>query len=67
MPINSYKCDKCNHEFDKLQKLSDERLTTCPECKEESLRYTYNPVGAIYNATGFYSTSNGVKKGNWMD
>lgn len=37
MPTYSYKCDSCEHQFDIIQKMSDDKLTTCPECEKESL------------------------------
>lgn len=39
MPIYQYQCDECDHDFEKIQKFSDEPLTECPACgKEESLK-----------------------------
>ena len=35
MPIYEYKCQKCNYEFEQLQKFSDSPLTQCPRCKGE--------------------------------
>jgi putative FmdB family regulatory protein len=38
MPLYEYGCQKCGHKFEKLQKFSDDPLTECPECHEESLQ-----------------------------
>lgn len=32
MPIYAFRCSACNHEFDRLQKLSDSDPDTCPAC-----------------------------------
>jgi putative FmdB family regulatory protein len=32
-----YACEKCQHEFDEFQHMSDEPLTDCPECGEIAL------------------------------
>jgi putative FmdB family regulatory protein len=32
MPIYEYRCTKCHHEFEAMQKFSDEPLSTCPDC-----------------------------------
>ena len=32
MPIYAFRCSVCNHEFDRLQKLSDPDPATCPDC-----------------------------------
>lgn len=39
MPIYVYKCDKCNHNFEKLLSISNRKLPEtepCPECKDEN-------------------------------
>jgi putative FmdB family regulatory protein len=38
MPIYEYKCQECGHQFEKIQKFSDEPLTTCPNCWFKSLK-----------------------------
>ncbi|MBB1473799.1 zinc ribbon domain-containing protein [Luteimonas sp. MC1782] len=32
MPIYAYRCAQCEHDFDRLQKLSDPDPDACPEC-----------------------------------
>lgn len=32
MPIYAYRCAQCEHDFDRLQKLSDPDPDVCPEC-----------------------------------
>lgn len=32
MPIYEYKCLKCNHEFEVMQKFSDAAVSQCPNC-----------------------------------
>lgn len=32
MPIYAYRCAACDHDFDRLQKLSDPDPDTCPAC-----------------------------------
>lgn len=36
MPIYQYKCSKCGHEEDLLQKMSDEPVVVCPSCKKKT-------------------------------
>ena len=36
MPIYAYRCSSCGFEKDVLQKISDDPLTACPECHQES-------------------------------
>jgi len=38
MATYTYRCDKCGHEFDAVQRMSDDPLKKCPKCEEESLK-----------------------------
>ena len=38
MPTYSYRCESCGHEFDRIQKISDNPLRECPKCKKEELK-----------------------------
>ena len=33
MPIYEYLCQRCGHQLEVMQKMSDKPLTKCPECK----------------------------------
>lgn len=56
MPIYEYSCDQCGHHLEKIQKMSDAHLTTCPECGNESLRRLIS-VGAFQlKGNGWYET-----------
>ncbi len=54
MPTYAYACSACEHAFDVRQSFSDEALTTCPECEQESLRKVFSPVGVVFKGSGFY-------------
>ncbi len=32
MPIYEYKCKKCGHRFERIQKFSDPHIKKCPDC-----------------------------------
>lgn len=32
MPIYEYQCQKCQHKFEEIQKVSDPHVATCPQC-----------------------------------
>ena len=53
MPLYTYQCSKetCHHVIDKIQKISDEPLKECPECKEQTLVKQVSG-GAIIKMTG---------------
>jgi putative FmdB family regulatory protein len=56
MPIYSYRCENCGIQIDRQQRFSDPALTICPECGEEALRKTFQPVGIVFKGSGFYAT-----------
>jgi putative FmdB family regulatory protein len=57
MPIYLYQCDSCGVRFERLQRMSDEPLSDCPECDGEVHR-VIQPVGIIFKGSGFYITDN---------
>lgn len=38
MPTYEYQCDKCSHNFDKVQSFKDKPLKKCPACKKLALK-----------------------------
>ena len=55
MPIYSYKCTSCDHEFDLKQGFDADPTQECPVCQSSSRRL-FHPVGVIYKGSGFYTT-----------
>ena len=64
MPIYEYRCNNCGHEFDTLQKVSDEPLKVCPECNEPQLVKKVSAAGFRLKGGGWYETDfkSGKKK-----
>ncbi|MEE9432573.1 MAG: FmdB family zinc ribbon protein [Melioribacteraceae bacterium] len=56
MPTYDYECLKCNHTFEEFQKMSDDVLTKCPECKGKLKRLIGAGLGPIFKGSGFYQT-----------
>lgn len=68
MPNYDYKCESCGHIFEVFQKMSDPKLTNCPqEGCDGSVRRLLGTGGAvIFKGSGFYQTdyrSESYKKG----
>jgi putative FmdB family regulatory protein len=55
MPTYEYLCQSCSHRFETWQKMTDEPLTTCPECGAHIRRVLY-PAGIVFKGAGFYKT-----------
>ncbi len=53
MPLYEYRCTKCGHSFDKIQKFSDEPETVCPQCGGELERPLSAPAFK-FKGGGFY-------------
>ncbi len=56
MPIYEYQCEKCGHQMEKLQKMSDDPLKECPECEEPALRKLVSAAAFKLKGTGWYET-----------
>ena len=56
MPTYEYRCKSCDHGFDIVQSFSDDALTTCPECGQETLKKVFGNVGIAFKGSGFYKT-----------
>ena len=55
MPTYGYRCGTCGHEFEIVQKISDEPLKTCPKCQGKLSKMLY-PAGVIFKGSGYYTT-----------
>lgn len=63
MPLYTYRCNNCNHEFEARQRMSDDPLTDCPVC-EGDVRRVVSSVGVVFKGSGFYVTDNRGKAKN---
>lgn len=55
MPIYGYRCSSCGHQFEILQRVSDEPHKVCPKCQGKLTKIVY-PAGMIFKGSGFYTT-----------
>ena len=56
MPFYEYRCDSCSHDFEVLQKISDEPLKQCPACEKLGLRKLISAAGFRLKGDGWYET-----------
>jgi putative FmdB family regulatory protein len=56
MPIYEYRCNACEYELEKLQKMSDEPLTDCPACGQSELKRLISAAGFRLKGGGWYET-----------
>jgi len=56
MPIYEYRCDKCGHQQEFLQKVSDAPLTVCTKCGAPSFSKMVTAAGFQLKGSGWYAT-----------
>ncbi|RBP53244.1 FmdB family zinc ribbon protein [Arenicella xantha] len=56
MPIYLYRCADCGHSLEALQKMSDAKLTDCPECQAPALQKQITAAAFKLKGTGWYET-----------
>jgi putative FmdB family regulatory protein len=57
MPTYDYKCQACDHEFEKFQPITSSAIRKCPECgKLKVKRLLGTGGGIIFKGSGFYQT-----------
>lgn len=56
MPIYEYKCDKCGHEYELMQKISDAPITECEKCHQDAAKRLVSAAGFQLKGTGWYAT-----------
>lgn len=56
MPTYGYRCPSCGHEYDKIQKISDDTRAKCPECGKRGERLISGGIGVVFKGSGFYET-----------
>jgi putative FmdB family regulatory protein len=55
MPIYEYLCEKCGHEFEREQRISDEPIRTCPECRARKVKRLISQTSFVLKGSGWYS------------
>jgi putative FmdB family regulatory protein len=54
VPTYGYRCEN-GHEFDLVQRMSDEPVAECPSCGTRGRRLFF-PAGIVFKGSGFYKT-----------
>ena len=63
MPIYEYKCKKCHHRFEKIQKFSDPLVKKCPDCGGPVEQVLSAPA-VQFKGSGWYVTDYAKKSGS---
>ena len=67
MPTYDYECDACGHTWEMFQRIVEDAIKKCPECKKKKARRLFGTGSAVmFKGSGFYETdyrSDSYKKG----
>ena len=55
MPIYEYECEKCSHEFEREQRITDDPVKTCPKCKARRVKKLISRTSFVLKGGGWYS------------
>jgi putative FmdB family regulatory protein len=55
MPIYEYLCDKCGHEFEREQRMTDAPVKTCPSCKGRKVTKLISRSSFVLKGGGWYA------------
>jgi len=58
MPTYEYVCQDCSHNFEEFQKMSDEPIEVCPECKGAVVRKIGTGSGFVFKDSSVNYNSN---------
>ncbi|WP_349655809.1 zinc ribbon domain-containing protein [Xanthomonas sp. 10-10] len=67
MPIYAFQCTACDHQFDRLLKMSDPVPESCPACSANAIKRQVTAPSFRLSGNGWYETdfkSAGEKKKN---
>lgn len=56
MPTYEYECQKCGHQFELFQSITEKPRRTCPQCKGRVKRLLGTGAGLLFKGSGFYIT-----------
>ncbi|MGM0574553.1 MAG: FmdB family zinc ribbon protein [Myxococcota bacterium] len=56
MPIYEYRCESCGEHLEKMQAISEDPITLCPECGDEALKRLISQTSFVLKGSGWYVT-----------
>jgi putative FmdB family regulatory protein len=59
MPTYDYQCQKCGFEFEREQRITEDPIKTCPECKSRKAKRLLSAPNFILKGGGWYADGYG--------
>ncbi len=63
MPTYDYQCQKCGFEFEREQRITEDPIKTCPECKSRKAKRLLSASIFILKGGGWYADGYGSSGG----
>ena len=63
MPTYDYQCQKCGFEFEREQRITEDPIKTCPECRSRQAKRLLSAPGFILKGGGWYADGYGSSGG----
>jgi len=63
MPTYEYQCEKCGFEFERVQRITEDPIKTCPECKSRKAKRLLSAPSFILKGGGWYADGYGSSGG----
>ena len=67
MPVYEYVCEKCGHEFEVSQRITEEPIKTCPSCRARRVKRLISQTSFVLKGSGWYSDLYSSGKGKDKD
>ena len=64
MPTYEYLCEKCGHEFEREQRITEPPIRTCPECRGRKVKKLISQTSFVLKGGGWYSDLYSNPRGN---
>jgi putative FmdB family regulatory protein len=64
MPLYEYRCEHCGHQFEKIQRFSDDPITVCPSCGTGPVVKLLSSPAIQFKGSGWYITDYARKGGD---
>jgi putative FmdB family regulatory protein len=56
MPLYEYRCEACEHQFEIIQKFSDDPISVCPSCGQGPVVKLLSTPAIQFKGSGWYIT-----------
>ena len=64
MPTYEYLCEKCEHEFEREQRITDAPVKTCPKCRSRRVKKLISRMSFVLQGGGWYNDLYSSAKGD---